>query len=533
MKRLLLFMLLSTVAVESQTQNYTASTASFPNPERGYYHYSSTGTSTYQLLSQSTLSGYRNENISVIHRTFYLNNFITSPISATYLANMQADFTALRNAGLKVIIRFAYSKSESAAALDATKTQILAHIAQVASIIQANRDVISIYQYGWIGCWGETYYTSQVSEFGNADTNNLTTAQWANRKQVIDAMLAATPVEIPVQVRYVTDKQKMYPNGNNRIGFYNDAFLNAWGDSGTFNVSGASGTPTAADSNYLQAQTALAPMAGETDGLNAPRTDCANAMLEMDKYNWSMLNKDYLTAIIANWQSQGCFSETERRLGYRFELLNSTISGNTLTLKLQNSGYANIFKERKAYLVLRNIISNVEYSFQLNTDLRNWLSNTQTQISQSLDLEVPAGSYKLFLNLPDSQTSNPLYSIQCANIGTWDAAKGYNNLNQTVTIGTGQTSPPLINETAPITIIPPLVTIPVNPVQVQIILQSNNVIGVSNLPSTTFTVAVYNSAGKLKATTLDMSGLRRGIYIVKITCNGTVYTQSVSKGNNN
>jgi hypothetical protein len=514
MKKVFLMLVLAfAMQSQAQTQNYAASTAAIANPERGFYHYSSSGTSTYSLLSQSTLSGYRNENITVIHRTFYLNNFITSPISATYLANMQADFTAIRNAGLKVIIRFAYSKSESAAALDATKSQILAHIAQVAPIIQTNRDVIAMYQYGWIGCWGETYYSSQVAEFGTADTDNYTTTQWANRKQVIEAMLNSTPVEIPVQVRYLTDKQKMYPSGNNRVGVYNDAFLNAWGDSGTFSVSGASGSPSAADSSYLQATTSYVPMAGETDGVNAPRTNCANAMLEMDKYNWSMLNRDYLTEVISGWQSQGCFAEIERKLGYRYEMLNSTISNNTLTLKLQNSGFANIFKDRKAYLVLRNSTTGAEFPFQLSTDMRTWVAGTQIQIVQSLNLAVPAGTYQLFLNLPDSQNANKFYSIQCANTGTWDATKGYNNLNQTVTLGGGTTP------TNP----------PVTAAPVQIVLQSNNIIAVSNLPSTTFTVGVYDTAGRLKATSLNISNLKRGVYVVKITCKGIVYTKTVSK----
>jgi len=530
-------MLLFACAMHGQTQTYTANTASFPNPERGFYHYSSTGlvTSGYPTMSQSTLNGYKSENITVIHRTFYLNQFITSPISSTYLAGLQADFAAIRNAGLKVIIRFAYSKSESVPAMDASKAQILAHIQQVAPIIQANKDVISIYQYGWIGCWGETYYSSQVAEFGTGNTLAITDAQWANRKQVLDAMLNSTPAEIPVQVRYIYDKQKMYPNGNNRIGFYNDAFLNAWGDSGTFIVNGATGAPSSTDSSYLQTQTLNLPMAGETDGINAPRTDCTNAMAEMDRYNWSMLNKDYLSANITNWQSQGCFSEIERKLGYRFELLNGAISNNVLTLKLQNSGYANLFKARKAYIVMRNTSTNTEYSFEIASDMREWRTGVQTTLSLNLAQNVPAGNYQLFLNLPDPNNTSANYSIQCANSGTWDSVKGYNNLNLTYTAGaptttTGPTptdpttstggTTPTTGGTTPTT---------TTTAAVQIILVNNYLITVSNLPSTVYTVGVYATNGRLKSTSLDISDLKRGIYIVKITCNGVVYSQKISK----
>ena len=527
-------MLLLAFIMQGQTQNYTPSTTSFPNPERGYFHYASTGlvTSGYPALSQSTLNTYRSQNITVIQRTFYLNQFITSPISDAYLAGIQSDFNTIRNAGLKVIIRFAYSKSQTVAELDATKSQILAHIQQVAPLIQTNKDIISTYQYGWIGCWGETYYSSQVTEFGTGNTLNITDAQWANRKQIVDAMLSSTPAEIPLQMRYLHSLKKMYPGGNNRIGIYNDAFLNVWGDSGTFIVSGSTGTPASTDSSLLQTQTANLPMTGETDALNAPRTDCANAIVEMDRYNWSLLNRDYLTANITNWTSQGCFDETERRLGYRYELLNSDITNNTLTLKLQNSGYANVFKARKAYLVMRNTSTNTEYPFEVASDLRTWTTGVQTQIVQSLNLAVPAGTYQLFLNLPDPNNNNPLYSIQCANTGTWDAVTGYNNLNRTftVTAGTPTTEPVVTVPTTGPVVTEPTTTVPTptTTAAVQIILVNNSTIAVSNLPSTVFTVGVYSTSGRLKSTSLDVSNLRKGIYIVKITCNGVVYSQKIS-----
>jgi len=210
MKKFLLMLLLA-VAANGQNQSYTVSTDNFPNPERGFYHYSTSGsTSSYSFVSASTLSSYRAQNISVIQRLFYLTQFTSTPISAAFLDNMQTDFNTIRNSGMKVMIRFAYSQSESAAVLDATKAQILAHIQQVAPIIQANKDVIATYQYGWIGCWGENYYTSQVADFGNGDYTQYTTTQWANRKEVLDAMINATPLEIPIQVRYLYYKQKLY-----------------------------------------------------------------------------------------------------------------------------------------------------------------------------------------------------------------------------------------------------------------------------------------------------------------------------------
>jgi hypothetical protein len=525
-----LMMLLFAAAVHGQNQSYTVSTDIFPNPDRGFYRYSSSGTSgtTYSFISANTLNSYRAQNCTVILRMFYLQQFVASPISSTYLANMQTDFNAIRNAGLKVMIRFAYSNSESAAVLDATKAQTLAHIQQVAPIINANKDIIATYQYGWIGAWGETYYTSQRADYGNGDYNQYTAAQWANRKAILDAMLNSTSAEIPVQVRYILYKQKFYPTGNSRVGFYNDSFLGTWGDSGTFSANTSSSTPSSTESNYLTAQTDILPMTGETNMINAPRTNCSNAVFEMNKYNWSLINRDYLKANITNWTTNGCYSEMERRLGYRFELTSSSFANNTLTVNLTNSGFANAYKSRKAFIILRNTTTNVESSVEINNDIRTWKKGTAIQLTKDMSGLVPAGNYQLFLNLPDPNLSSPLFSIRFGNTGTWDAAKGYNNLNQTVAIS-GTSASPVVTDpivTTPV-VTNPIITAPV--LAVEILFVGNTTLVLNNMPSQNYTIKVYNLNGRIRARSTDLSGLRSGYYVVKVECNGIVHTKNIYK----
>ncbi len=534
-------MLLIAVAAHGQNQTYTASTENFPNPERGFYHYSSSGsTSNYSFISASTLSSYRAQNMSVVQRIFYLTQFTASPISSAFLANMQTDFNTIRNAGMKVMIRFAYSQSETAAVLDASKAQMLAHIQQVAPVINANKDVIAMYQYGWIGCWGENYYTSQVADFGNGDYTQYTTTQWANRKEVLDAMINATPVEIPIQVRYLQYKQKLYPSGHNRIGFYNDAFLGEWGDSGMFLVNNVQSAPSTTDSSYLIAQTENLPMTGETNQVNSPRTDCSNALLEMNKYNWSLINKDYLTDNITNWVTNGCFTDMEKKLGYRFELMNASFLNNTLTVKLQNIGFANVYKSRKAFVVLRNTTTGTEYSVEISNDIKGWKKAAAIQLTKSLAGLVPDGSYQLYLNLPDPALTNPLFSIRCANTGTWDATKGYNNLNMTIAVSGSTVTDPVVTVpvvTTPVVTTPvvttPVVTTPVvtTPVAlpVEILFVSNTTLVINNLPSASYTVKVYNLNGQLRATSTDLTYLRKGYYVVKVKCNGVTTTKNIYK----
>ncbi|WP_052345225.1 DUF4832 domain-containing protein [Alkaliflexus imshenetskii] len=435
---------------------YTETNEIIANPERGLQKYSITNasynnTSGYTNLSQSTLEGWRtgDDKVTVIFRYFLLDNFINSNISQTYLSNIQNDFNVIRNAGLKCIVRFSYSNAQSSSPQQPIKSRILTHINQLAPLLEANKDVIYSHQAGFLGTWGEWYYTNS-EEFGTDGTVNST--QWANRKEIVDAMLSATPVNVPVQVRYPKIKQTMYGTTQltpstayqntpiARVGFYNDAFLNTWGDQGTYSGVGQYVNPVGtADYVYLANETRYTPITGETNGLNSPRTDGANAVIELNATNWSTLNKDYFAQNITNWINSGHFPEIQRRLGYRFVLKNGTysISGTSLSVNIviQNVGFARLVKPRSAVLVLRNSANGNEYSYTLNTDPRTW--EGQITISQTINISsIPNGVYTAHIRLADSNSvlaTRSEYSIRFANSNVWDSSHGYNNLNYSFT----------------------------------------------------------------------------------------------------
>ena len=107
---LLLLLVMQFSFSQTSTVNYTASNQNFANPERGLYHHTETSSSNYSSLSVNQLENWRtNENVTLILRIFYLDGFINSSISNSYLNNMQSDFDAMRQAGIKCVIRFAYS----------------------------------------------------------------------------------------------------------------------------------------------------------------------------------------------------------------------------------------------------------------------------------------------------------------------------------------------------------------------------------------------------------------------------------------
>ncbi len=440
------------------TVTYTNSTEIFANPERGFQKYSITDanyatTTNHSNISINELNGWYSgtDKVSVIFRYFLLEDFLNTNINATYLSNMQLDFDRIRTAGLKCIIRFSYSNAEGTSAQQANKSQILAHLNQLAPIINTNKDIIISHQAGFIGTWGEWYYTNST-EFGT--DGNINATQWANRKDVVDAMLAATPISIPIQVRYVGIKKTMYGNStltpstayqntaSARIGFFNDAFLNDYGDQGTYEVNSQYQNPVGtADYIYLSNETKYLPMSGETNGLNPPRTDGANAVLELENTNWSFLNRDYFEQNITNWTNSNHIDDIKRKLGYRFVLTNSIfdLQGSNLTVQinLTNEGYARVFKARAVYLVLQNTTTFQNNLYVMNTDIREW--ENSILLNETFDVStLPSGSYTSYLFIPDAEQSMyslPKYSIRLANNTVWEASSGMNNLSQTVSLG--------------------------------------------------------------------------------------------------
>jgi hypothetical protein len=425
------------------TTQYTASSATIANPERGFYHHINNCNETDFVAS--SLSAYRtNEKITQVICIFYLAEFKNSPISQAQLERFQRQANTVRAAGLKMIVRFAYTSSETGD--DAPLSRVTAHLDQLAPYLSANSDVISVVQTGLVGAWGEWYYTQN---FGN--TGSVSQTDWNNRKAVVDKLLSVLPASRMVQLRTPQFKRTMYGttalsaaqayNGsaNARIGHHNDCFLASSTDFGTY-------TNPSVEYPYLSAETNYLAMGGETCALNAPRSDCSTALSEMALFHYSYLNVDYALPVINSWTSGGCRPEIDRRLGYRFALVSATFPATAtrgaampLDIQIKNEGWAAPFNPRAVELVLRNTSSGAVYRVPLSVDPRRWLAGTTTSIGPSVTIptSVPAGSYAVLLNLPDpasSLSTRPEYSIQLANQNVWEASSGFNNLNRTVTV---------------------------------------------------------------------------------------------------
>ncbi|TKK77007.1 DUF4832 domain-containing protein [Kribbella jiaozuonensis] len=420
---------------------YTPSSENFANPERGFYHH--TGDCDKADFSQSTLQSYRtSQGISLVMCVFYLAEYKNGPIAQAALDQLQQQINTVRAAGLKMVLRFAYTTST--AGDDTTKDRILAHLDQLAPYLNSGKDVIAVVQAGLIGAWGEWYYTQN---FGNAGT--VTSTDWANRKAVTDKLLSVVPSTRMIQLRTPKFKRTMYSttavqpgsayNGSalSRIGHHNDCFLASPDDFGTYEN-------TSVEYPYLQADTTYVPMGGETCGSNPPRSSCPTATGELAQFHWSFINTDYEPTVLNSSNTGGCLADISKNLGYRFRLESGTFPATAsvggslpISFTVHNDGYATPFNPRNLELVLRNTSTGSIYKLAMSSDPRRWTADTSTTVSQTLTLptNLPAGSYSLLLNLPDPLLSTrPEYSIHLANQGTWDAGTGMNSLLHTLTV---------------------------------------------------------------------------------------------------
>ncbi|CAF1116432.1 unnamed protein product [Brachionus calyciflorus] len=437
---------------QAATKIYTALPLSetIYNPERGFYiHTEVFSKVAYEELDLASLNQFKSQNYSLILRVFYLENFINSDISASYLNSVNKDFNLIRTAGLKCIVRFAYSNSDaSIGSYDAPKTQMLRHISQLKPIFEQNVDVIYVVQLGFIGAWGEWYYTDFYGNKGQ-----ISTAQMADRKEIVLKILASLPSSRMVQIRTPYFKKKIFATNNfltkseafnksnkSRVGHHNDCFLASDDDFGTYD-------DVLVDYPYLAGETLYTPMGGETCFPNPPRSNCPTALAELKKFHWSYLNVAYNPTVITGFKTGGCYSTIANKLGYRFELINGTYTDMTTLIKktfsilinVKNVGFTSLFNERPVFLILRNIVSLKEFSIKLNTDPRHWLSDTIVKISQTVSLPtgITIGNYGLFLNLPDlnvTLSKRPEYSIRLANLNLWESKTGYNDLQHVLSV---------------------------------------------------------------------------------------------------
>jgi hypothetical protein len=489
---LLLWQLVATG--QSKTVYYTEDTADIVNPERGFYIPYSTTAGNFVPLQAAPLQRLRSHpqrlsgatysiTTALIYRAYELDTFKDKPLSEAFLEQLQSDFNVVREAGLKMILRFAYTNTSHNGNCkgeydicppygDAPVAVVLNHVKQLKPLLRKHADVIAVLQEGFIGIWGENYFTDYFGDASSNDKGIIPDSGWQYRNQLLKTLLDALPENRMVQVRTPQIKQKyiygMKASVNSapvtaasfvqgsaiaRIGMHNDCFLSSPDDYGTYYDYGSSTQPRVPANEvlrrYTAADTRYTVMGGETcDDAFSPQNDCppfGRAEDEMREMHYSYLNAAYNNKVNNDWDSCQCMLRIKRSLGYRLVLQKAVLPVKVkkgtvvpVVLMIQNQGYAAPFNPRPVLLVLRNQRDSTVYTIPLKTNVRKWFSGAIT-ISENLPIPagMSSGNWELLLSLPDAAVTlqnRPAYSIRLANAGLWEEAGGYNNLQHVITI---------------------------------------------------------------------------------------------------
>ena len=427
---------------ELATVEFKESDKIFANPERGFYKHYDFLSSSASPLSVSALKAARVEsNITLFYTGHYLTEFVKSDISDKFLNLVRTNMQALRDAGAKCVLRFAYTNSQSKKPWDAEPKWVARHIEQLKPILQEYSDVIMVYQAGYVGVWGEWYYTDHF------ESQPKTPEEHVLRKQVTDAMLAALPKDRQIALRTPMFTKNMYTNGNtyadtitvqtahngsdrSRLSCFNDCFGADKTDQGTFGGN-ESRMMWMKDSRYVF-------MGGETCALSE-YCKCERTLQDMKDYHWTYLNNGYNQSVLGRWRKTGCMDEIERRLGYRLSLSDvfctpepAADADFRVVMRILNSGFSAPINPRGVELILVDGNGNKTVYAQEDVDPRYWFAGEKHILDKTIKLPADAsGKCTLYLNLPDPKPTlhdNPLYSIRLANDDVWEEETGYNKV---------------------------------------------------------------------------------------------------------
>jgi Domain of unknown function (DUF4832)/Domain of unknown function (DUF4874) len=477
---------------------YQASSKTFPNPERGFAYENDvawpnavtwgfcgqgnnytayTYTAWNTPLDLGFLREERNQGRSVVMSRYHLADFRERDLTPKYLAFLQKDFDTLRQAGLKMIIRFAYNYPMGGP--DASLARILRHLEQLKPLLQKNVDVIAFVEAGLVGCWGEWHHSSNGLDL--PDDAGISSAE----TQIINKWLEVLPRERMIAFRYPRQKFDYAGNADlapvapltaqtaftgtkrSRLAHHDDCFVcnethggSYWNPRGDF-----SEIPTfLAKENLFVAQggepgdpEALDP--SQPGNVNSPLSSCTTVTTLFRRQHWSTVGLYNLGADISatkRWQRDGCWTTFNQKLGYRFELVSSSAPTSVSKTKnlvisfgVKNVGFASPYNPRKLELILLNKTTKQVFRIVLNNgalgvsnqtyDPRFWQPNTTTKVTVNAPLPstLPTGSYDLLLNLPDPKNTlskRPEYSIRLANQNVWEPTTGYNSLLRSITV---------------------------------------------------------------------------------------------------
>ena len=444
-------------------KTYSQSSSDVSNPERGFYKqidYIFEGGNP--SVSESSITGYEG---SLILPLFVLKDYRYTDDLSPAIPCIKSILGAIRSAGKKAIVRFSYSNSSSASTFDAPLARTISHIQQLGTVFSEYTDVIYLVQCGFIGAWGEWYYTTYFRDPNAPDWPDYSyydpvrgesvkwyeNNQWwhttqvidfQNRKSVIDALLAAVPSSRQVALRKPAFK-RMYRDAqhfeswtpldrvstgssNSRLSLHNDVYMiDAADQMGTFD--------TSFDTNMWLQQSAYLAVGGETATINSSMShyqdyiNYRNSLTQsavvnnIQQYHISYMHTHPSSYMYQWWEDKGWLPAIKKAMGYRLWVSSLRITGSSLsngqtvhvTLTLNNSGSAPVINHRPMKLVLLTSSGSATVLAPVGGDSSSFGDIREILAGQSMvfefDVNLPktlSSGDRLAIWMPDADLNN-------------------------------------------------------------------------------------------------------------------------------
>ncbi len=470
-----------------QTVSFEADTRAIANPERGWFFQFTPPCcdnpdkgvihGAHPPISSDLLHTLRAlpERVTLYTDVVKIQQW-TSDIPRERLDQIQADLDTAREAGMKVILRFAYNWSLTTP--DPAQAQIASHLEQLAPILERNADVIFAVQSGLFGSAGESAtsenYIDNTKATGGAGADGGGLRLNAAGLELYQQLYSILPDGMWMLMRYPRYKFQMlgwdqgltYPvdqakpvtagtafDGSpaSRLGYYDQNFAGDRYHYGFFYL-----WPNL-ERAFAITDTRYVLISGEVPGMT--NFVVRNGASEMKTFHFTAFH-----AVGSNvlgeptqgshvwdaWKSSGQYDEMTRSLGYRLRLISATLpraisAGERFTMQMEmaNDGWAGVMNPRGVQVVLREASSGQRFTMDVDNGYGNqrWFpgpgETKALSISEPLPEDIPSGTYDVLLNLPDvhpSISSRPAYSIHLANLHVWEASTGYNDLGASIQI---------------------------------------------------------------------------------------------------
>ena len=430
---------------QGQTVSFTETNEQITNPERGFYvqKYYTTDDLEDTLAVETVTNNRRQSHITIYLHSYYLTDYIESDIAPEFLERLDRNMNALRAGGAKAILRFSYKPNHSLddKPWDATPAWALRHIDRIAPYLAKHADVIYCVQCGFIGSWGEWYYTT------NYPQNPAKDEGYATRWPIAERLMEVVPADRQIcfrqpqfkmrylrthdmEVKPLTAEEAFQPTVKARWAGHNDCFVSSDSDVGTYHND--------EERDFWAEDTKYTLMGGETCK-ECEYSYGENAVKQMEIFHWSYLCNSYHPDVLSLWVEDNHYNEIKRRLGYRLALDRAVITTEQPAagqpfeafFQLHNSGFAAPMNKRAVELVfVKEGNPDEKYVYPQTVDPRFWLPGKQHKFTLACNLDAAMhGAYRLCLNLPDPYPSlhdDPKFSIRLANDSVWDESTVYN-----------------------------------------------------------------------------------------------------------